>query len=166
MSKARVNQGTADEWISRARSALAIASRKPEPPIVVEDLCFQAQQAAEKALKAVCRDKGIEFRSTHDIDELVELLSNHGVPITQEVDDATVLTRYAVQTRYPGLSPALTESDWIEAVGLAKGVVRWACLMLGIDPGVDLDDLCPGGGSAPGGGGSGSGGPSHSFKKR
>lgn len=141
MSKARVNQGSADEWISRARSALAIASRKPEPPIVVEDLCFQAQQAAEKALKAVCRDKGIEFRSTHDIDELVELLSDHGVVITKEVDDATVLTRYAVQTRYPGLAPALTESDWIEAVELAKGVVRWASLMPGLGPGADTDDL-------------------------
>ena len=166
MSNARVNQGTADEWIARAHSALAIASRKPEPPIVVEDLCFQAQQAAEKALKAVCRDKGIEFRSTHDIDELVELLSDNGVPITQEVDDATILTRYAVQTRYPGLAPALTESDWVEAVGLAKGVVRWASLMLGMDPGVDMDDLFPGGGSPPGGGAGGSGGPSQGFKKR
>jgi HEPN domain-containing protein len=166
MSKARVNQGTADEWIARARSALAIASRKPEPPIVVEDLCFQAQQAAEKALKAVCRDKGIDFRSTHDLDELAELLGDNAVPITEEVDDATILTRYAVQTRYPSLAPALTESDWIEAVGLAKGVVRWASLMLGMDPGVDLDDLFPGSGSAPGGGGGGSGSPSHGPKKR
>ncbi len=166
MSKARVNQGNADEWLSRARSALAIASRKPDPPIVVEDLCFQAQQAAEKALKAVCREKGIEFRSTHDIDELLELMGDNGIVITKELDDANVLTRYAVQTRYPGLAPALTESDWIEAVGLAKGVVRWASLMLGIDPGVDLDDLFPGDGSAPGGGAGGSGSPSHGFKKR
>lgn len=166
MSKARVNQGTADEWLSRARSALAIAARQPEPPIVVEDLCFQAQQAAEKALKAVCRDKGIDFRSTHDIDELLELMGDNGIVITPELDDASILTRYAVQTRYPGIAPALTESDWIEAVGLAKGVVRWSSLMLGMDPGVDLDDLFPGGGSAPGGGGSGSGSPSHGFKKR
>jgi HEPN domain-containing protein len=165
MSTARVNQGTADEWMARARSALAIASRQPEPPIVVEDLCFQAQQAAEKALKAVCRDKGIEFRSTHDIDELLELLSGNGVAITEEVDGATILTRYAVQTRYPGLTPALAESDWVEAIGLAKGVVRWACLMLGVDPGVDMDDLFPGGGPPPGGSG-GSGSPSHGFNKR
>lgn len=166
MSNAKVNQGTSDEWMARARSALAMASMKPEAPIVVEDLCFQAQQAAEKALKAVCRDKGIEFRSTHDIDELAELLSDNGVAITEEVDNATILTRYAVQTRYPGLAPALTEADWVEAVGLAKGVVRWASIQLGLDPGVDLDDLFPGGGSPPGGGGSGSGGPSHSHKKR
>jgi HEPN domain-containing protein len=166
MSKARVNQGTADDWIARARSSLAIASTKPKPPIVVEDLCFQAQQAAEKALKAVCRDRGIEFRSTHDIDELVELLSDNGFAITQEVDDATILTRYAVQTRYPGLAPALTESDWSEAVGLAKGVVRWASITLGMDPGVDTEDLFPGGGPPPGGGSGDSGSPSHGFKRR
>jgi hypothetical protein len=93
-------------------------------------------------------------------------MGDNGIVITKELDDANVLTRYAVQTRYPGLAPALTQSDWIEAVGLAKGVVRWASLVLGIDPGVDLDDLFPGDGSAPGGGGGGSGSPSHGFKKR
>ena len=51
-----------------------MAARKPEAPIVVEDLCIQAQQAAEKGMKAVCRDKGISFGHAHDIDELVELL--------------------------------------------------------------------------------------------
>ena len=131
--------------MARACSALAIASKKPEAPIVVEDLCFQAQQAAEKALKAVCRDKGIEFRFTHDIDELVERLSDNGVVITGEVEDATILTRYAVQTRYPGLAPALTKADWMEAVGLAMGVVRWASTLLGLDPGLDLEGLFPGG---------------------
>ena len=143
MPMARVNQGTADEWMARACSALAIASKKPEAPIVVEDLCFQAQQAAEKALKAICRGKAIEFRSTHDIDELVELLSDHGVVIPGEVDDATILTRYAVQARYPGLAPALTEADWIEAMGLAKGVVRWASTLLAWDLGLDLEGLFP-----------------------
>ena len=74
MSNPKPNHGTADEWWVRARSALAMAARKPEAPIVVEDLCFQAQQAAEKGMKAVCRDKGISFGHAHDIDELVELL--------------------------------------------------------------------------------------------
>ena len=49
--------------------------------------------------------------------------------IPEEVDNAVILTRYAVQTRYPGLQPPLTELDWIEAFGLAKGVVRWAAIL-------------------------------------
>jgi hypothetical protein len=49
--------------------------------------------------------------------------------IPEEVDNAVILTRYAVQTRYPGLQHPLTEPDWIEAFGLAKGVVRWAAIL-------------------------------------
>ena len=117
--------------MSRARSALAIAGRRPEDPVLMEDLCFQAQQAAEKAMKAVCRVRSIAFGFTHDIGELTDLLDEHGVPITEEVDNAVILTRYAAQTRYPGLHPPLNGADWREAVDLAAGVVDWAANLLG-----------------------------------
>ena len=42
-----------NEWINRARSSLKIAKELNHEGIYLEDLCFQAQQAAEKALKAV-----------------------------------------------------------------------------------------------------------------
>jgi HEPN domain-containing protein len=42
----------AREWINRARSDLALARAKPEG-VYLEDLCFHAQQAAEKAIKAL-----------------------------------------------------------------------------------------------------------------
>ncbi|MBN1935792.1 MAG: HEPN domain-containing protein [Anaerolineae bacterium] len=42
------------EWLNRARSSLAKArSVQYVPEIYLEDLCFDAQQAAEKAVKAV-----------------------------------------------------------------------------------------------------------------
>ena len=41
-----------EEWLRRARSSLAIA-RCREPDICREDLYYQAQKAAEKAIKAV-----------------------------------------------------------------------------------------------------------------
>lgn len=42
------------EWRNRARSNLVKAQSSPETPaIYLEDLCFDAQQAAEKAVKAV-----------------------------------------------------------------------------------------------------------------
>jgi HEPN domain-containing protein len=40
------------EWLNRARSNLAIA-RNRVSQAYLEDLCFEAQQAAEKAIKAV-----------------------------------------------------------------------------------------------------------------
>jgi HEPN domain-containing protein len=118
--------------MARSRSALAIAAQEPVPPIVIEDLCYQAQQAAEKALKAVCRSRGLDLGFTHDIGELTQILEDSGATVTEDVDSAIILTRYAVQTRYPGLYPPLGEADWREAVTLAQAVVQWAAMLLGM----------------------------------
>jgi len=40
------------EWLNRARSSL-IQAQALQPGISFEDLCFNAQQAAEKAIKAL-----------------------------------------------------------------------------------------------------------------
>ena len=40
------------EWINRARSNLIKAANRV-PGVYLEDLCFDAQQAAEKAVKAL-----------------------------------------------------------------------------------------------------------------
>jgi HEPN domain-containing protein len=40
------------EWLNRARSNLALA-REQKPGIYLEDLCFNAQQAVEKAIKGL-----------------------------------------------------------------------------------------------------------------
>ncbi|MFA6333192.1 MAG: HEPN domain-containing protein [Methanoregula sp.] len=40
------------EWLNRAKSSLSLA-RQQSHEIYREDLCYQAQQAAEKAVKAV-----------------------------------------------------------------------------------------------------------------
>jgi len=48
------------EWLHRARSSLALARQKTTD-VLYEDLCYQAQQAAEKALKAV-----LVFGKLHD----------------------------------------------------------------------------------------------------
>ena len=51
------------EWLNRARSNLAMAKMEAEG-IYLEDLCFNAQQAAEKAIKAVFIKRQIEFPYT------------------------------------------------------------------------------------------------------
>lgn len=53
MPEDRPVPGTAQDWMARAKSDLALA-RVPLPQgAFYEDLCYHAQQAAEKALKAV-----------------------------------------------------------------------------------------------------------------
>jgi len=49
------NPVRAKEWLTRAKSNLARArAGKVSEEILYEDLCFDEQQAVEKALKALC----------------------------------------------------------------------------------------------------------------
>jgi HEPN domain-containing protein len=89
------------EWLRRARSNLAHAlSRNPE--VCLEDLCFDAQQAAEKAIKAVFVARGEHFPFIHDLEQLLQLLERNGLKAPKYVMEAEKLSPFAVITRYPG----------------------------------------------------------------
>ena len=47
----------------------------------VEDLCFDAQQAAEKAIKAVLIARGVYFPLVHDLARLLTILGQSGETI-------------------------------------------------------------------------------------
>lgn len=118
--------GTPCDWLDRAKSDLALA-RLPLPEgAFYEDLCFHAQQAPEKALKAVYQYHGLTFRYTHDLEELVTGLKRRGLVVPPEVDDAIVLTSFAWEARYPGFSELVTTEEYNEAVRHAEAVVAWA----------------------------------------
>ena len=66
------------EWLNRARSNLAIAKSRVTGAYL-EDLCFDAQQAAEKAIKAVLIFRGIDdFPYSHDLVRLTTILEDRG----------------------------------------------------------------------------------------
>jgi HEPN domain-containing protein len=94
--------------------------------VVLEDLCFEAQQAAEKSIKAVMIARGIAFPYTHDLAKLIDILDNDGEVIPQTIREAGRLTPYAMVTRYPGPAKAVTESQYEKAIAVADAVVAWA----------------------------------------
>ena len=49
--------------------------------IVFEDFCYQAQQAAEKALKAVFLHEGVEVPFRHDMRFLRRRFTDEGIPV-------------------------------------------------------------------------------------
>jgi len=116
----------AREWLNRAKSNLAIARQPKTDDIYREDLCFEVQQAAEKALKAVLLAKGIKFRFVHDVSELLTTLERNGVTLTDEVRNAAILTDYSVAARYPGPFEPITEEEFMESLRIAEVVVAWA----------------------------------------
>ena len=113
------------EWLNRARSNLALA-QSDTVGAMNEDLCFEAQQAAEKAVKAVFIQNGVIFPYIHDLDALLKRLERSGVKIPKYVRQADELTKFALVTRYPRLARVVTKREYRRAVRIAESVLRWA----------------------------------------
>jgi HEPN domain-containing protein len=104
---------------------LAYLGRKHNNIMPVQ-ICFHAQQAAEKALKAVLLSRKIDFPLTHDIHELLEIGERGGIKLPSKLYNASILTPYAVETRYPGYWEHVTSTDLDEALKQAGEVIDWA----------------------------------------
>ncbi len=114
------------EWLRRARSSLAKAREGHAiPEVSLDDLCFDAQQAAEKALKGLLIHLRHPFPHVHDLADLMARLQEAGVDLPEDIKDAAGLTEYAVASRYPGMMEPVTWTEYEQAVSLAVRVVSW-----------------------------------------
>jgi HEPN domain-containing protein len=116
-----------EEWVIHARSDLTLAQiGRDNCNVLHEQICFHTQQAAEKALKAVLLFYKVDFPLTHDLDELVDILEQNGISLSEEILNIGILTPYAVEARYPGYWDEITEHDVEDALKLAEKMVLWA----------------------------------------
>jgi len=125
MSREELPKGSPEDWLQYARSDLELARLSPPPGVLLEGLCFHAQQAAEKALKAVLIANNTNFPKTHSIRMLIDLLPPT-VSKPEIVEDAAGLTDYAVISRYPGDTEPIDDEEYREAIRLSEAVVSWA----------------------------------------
>ena len=86
--------------------------------------CFHAQQAVEKSLKAVLSANGIEFRSTHDLVTLLDLLQDNDVPAPPAAEQLDELNPYAVEARYGMIDP--DGLDRVQTLTTVALVIDWA----------------------------------------
>ncbi len=106
----------------RDRTALRVL--EADRDVADETIGFHAQQAVEKCLKAVLILHTIEFRKTHNLDELVDLLKEHAIPQPPNTDELDMLTPYAVLLRYDfGVNESLSRD---QAMRLVQKVYVWA----------------------------------------
>lgn len=117
--------GSPAHWLRHARSDLAYATATVPPGGLLEVPCFHAQQAAEKAIKAVLVAAQLPIPRTHNLKTLLERLPA-SVDVPEEVEGAAILTDYAVETRYPSDIEPVTEEECRDAVENAQRVVKWA----------------------------------------
>lgn len=114
------------DWLKRARSSLERAKMgKVSQGILYEDLCFDAQQAVEKSLKAMLVKLNQSFPKTHSIGILLKLIEEAGVEIPENINQAKLLTAYAVDTRYPGDYEPVNKEEYKEALKIAEDVFKW-----------------------------------------
>ncbi|MFL5341554.1 MAG: HEPN domain-containing protein [Gemmataceae bacterium] len=78
-----------------------------EPPRNV--VCFHCQQAAERFLKPLLQELGLQVPRTHNLTDLLELLVPHDSTLARQRRVLTSLKRYAVEYRYLGLQARTRE---------------------------------------------------------
>ena len=77
-------------------------------------------------MKAVLLHRKIEFPFIHDIEALLEIMTQSGLLVPPNVADVGALTPYAVEARYPGYEEEITPVQVDEAIRLAESVLAWA----------------------------------------
>lgn len=132
MSGERLSADDPRQWLSRARSNLSQAKGGIQlSGVYLEDLCLQAQQAAEKAMKGLLIALRVRFPYTHDLAELLSLIAQAGQTIPEEIREAAKLSDYAVEARYPGLAEPVTHEEYLEAISIAEAVINWIERIIG-----------------------------------
>jgi len=106
-------------WLLKAsqdlrRVPLLLALTPPD----IEDALFHAQQAVEKAFKALLTWHDVPFQRVHDLDALGSQCVDLDASLREIAARAEGLSAYAVRFRYPGApyQPSLEEARAAEAI--------------------------------------------------
>lgn len=116
-------------WVESAQAdLLTIENNVAADRIPWDPVCFHAQQAAEKYLKALIVRRWRQPPRTHDLRKLVELCRQYGWRLGAIDGDCETLTSRAVDSRYPDDSfrprRLATEADGRAAVAAMRGIIQ------------------------------------------
>ncbi len=113
------------EWANYADEDLEMASlalAEGGPP---NQICFHAQQTAEKYLKAVIVLHGSTFEKSHQLRYLLELCCRYDLSFEELKDDAIYLTQFYIETRYPGDIPSFSKKNAERAHSAASKIRKY-----------------------------------------
>jgi HEPN domain-containing protein len=113
-----------ESWLDRAKSSFELSKITANELIYYEDLCFQAQQASEKALKGLLIYLGDDPDFTHNLGILLDALKKY-IEIPEIIKEAIKLTNFAVQTRYPGEYEEITKEEYEECIKITDDCITW-----------------------------------------
>jgi len=100
----RDSSAEARRWLRQAENDLAFARLAVRERFFAQ-ACFVAQQAAEKALKAVAYQLGDRVVLGHSLVDLIDRLCERVSDLTALREQGGILDQYYVATRYPNGLP-------------------------------------------------------------
>jgi HEPN domain-containing protein len=119
----------AQALLRKAANDLVAAQATLSTGQALDTVCFHAQQAVEKSLKAILALHDIEYPWWHDLGELLELVRPLASELIPFEDQVFRMTPYAVEARYdeefePSLDEASEAFEVAEEVyGLSSNIV-------------------------------------------
>lgn len=117
------------QWLDFAERDLGVAKHLFElyRPMPLEIICYQCQQCAEKALKALYIFLGLPggIPRTHDLSLLLDQMHNAAAIADSYYDLADRLTPYGTAARYPS-NLYFDEQGAGRAIEAAEAILDWA----------------------------------------
>jgi HEPN domain-containing protein len=122
------------EWLDRAQDDLNAAHALLNYPDLTHVAAFHAQQATEKALKAVLEEYDLGLLKTHSLTRLLEVVKSR-LTLRLDQDMLDRLEAVYIEARYPselGLLPygKPTQKDAMEFYAFAQEAYQRVCLAL------------------------------------
>jgi len=109
-------------WLRYAHEDLVGAEEMLKSGLIIpRHICWLAQQAAEKTIKAALICLQINFPWRHDLDALRNLLPDNW-QLKRQHQDLAILSEWAVEARYPGDWMDATKMDADQAVKQARAI--------------------------------------------
>ena len=98
-------------------------------------VCFHAQQAVEKALKAVLATHRVEFEHRHDLRVLIGQCESADLSLPDELAEVDLLSPYAAELRYDDDEVCAVARK--TALSWATAAVQWARQQIGSEERAD-----------------------------
>lgn len=115
----------AEALLGRARAdAVALSKLRNDPDVDDAIVGFHAQQAVEKAVKAVLAAHAVDFPFVHDIARLIDLLPTPAVDPPPDADAAAELSPWAAELRYGQV--VVEDLDRSQLTERVDGTIDWA----------------------------------------
>jgi HEPN domain-containing protein len=108
-------------------------------PEYLDTVTFHCQQAVEKYLKSYLIFQSTEFRLTHDLIYLLDMISQKDSDFENYYDIVSELQGYAIEIRYPNETIFLSNDKVEKALKIAKEVRNLITKKMNID--IDYNEI-------------------------